>query len=61
MNGTAWTEQDDLSSNRSTLGGAGAGASSSLAIGGYTPSPAGSINTVEEFTADLANKTITSS
>ena len=57
-NGTAWTEQDDLSSARSTLGGSGSTAGSSLAFGGYEPP--GVINTVEIFTADLANKTITS-
>ena len=58
-NGTAWTEQDDLSSNRATLGGAGATASSSLAFGGYEPP--GVISTVEEFTANLGNKTISAS
>ena len=58
-NGTSWTEQDDLSSARSTLGGAGSTAGLSLAFGGYTPP--GNINTTEIFTADLANKTITAS
>jgi hypothetical protein len=59
-NGTSWTEQDDLSSARSTLGGSGATASSALAFGGYEPP--GVINTVEEFTAaDFLIKTVTTS
>ena len=55
--GTSWTEQDDLATARSTLGGAGATSSSALAFGGYAPP--GVQNATEEFTVPEANKTIT--
>ena len=54
-NGTAWTEVNDLSDARNQLGGAGSSSASALAFGGDTST------STEEFTADLANKTITTS
>ena len=58
-NGTSWTELNNLSTGRSALGGSPAGTSSSaLAYLGQTPS---ATTATEEWTADLSNKTITSS
>jgi len=57
-NGSTWTEVADLSTSRYGLGGSGNGSfASGLAFGGY-PGPK---NNTEEWTADLANKTITAS
>jgi hypothetical protein len=58
-NGTSWTERADLSTARHALGGTGIG-SSALAVGGEPPS-APDTNATEEWTAPLANKTITAS
>ena len=55
-NGTSWTEQNDLATARYLFAGAGTSASSALAFGGYTLK-----NQTEEWTANLANKTITAS
>jgi len=56
-NGSSWTEVNDLSTARYFHSGAGTGVSS-LAAGGSTGSDTGA---TEEFTAPLANKTITAS
>ena len=57
-NGSSWTELNDLATSRYGLGGStNGGAGSALAFGGF-PGPK---NNTEEFTANLANKTITSS
>jgi len=55
-NGTSWTEQNNLATARTILSGAGKSASSALAFGGYPQK-----NATEEWTANLANKTITTS
>jgi len=58
-NGSSWTELNNLSTARSGLSGSPAGTSSSaLAYLGQTPS---ATTATEEWTADLANKTITAS
>jgi len=54
--GTSWTELSDMGTARNTIGGAGASNSSGLAFGGTSTSAL-----TEEFTASLANKTITAS
>ena len=59
FNGTSWTELNDLSQSRRYAGGAGA-AISALALGGLNPSSS-ELSAVEEWTADIANTTITSS
>jgi len=57
-NGTSWTEQADLATGRRALGGANQGPSqASLAFGGFATDI---VAASEEFTAGLANKTITS-
>ena len=57
-NGSSWTEVADLSTSRYGLGGSTNGSSAlALGFGGY-PGPK---NNTEEWTADLANKTITAS
>ena len=56
-NGSTWTELNDLSTSRFGNSGGGGSTISGLAFGG-SPSPGGA---TEEFTAGLANKTITSS
>ena len=59
-NGSTWTEINDLGTGRQNIQSSGGNASSAataLASGGYN---AGT-NAVEEFTAPLANKTITAS
>jgi hypothetical protein len=58
-NGTSWTEVADLATAKHQLGGSGS-STSALAFGGETP-PSSLVNTTEEFTASLSNKTITSS
>jgi hypothetical protein len=57
--GTSWTERADLSTGRNTSAGAGAGSPATIAFGGTTASS--NTNASEEFTAPLANKTITAS
>jgi len=56
-NGSSWTELNDLSTGRSSVRSAGS-ASNCIANGGYTTTYS---NLTEEWTSDLANKTITSS
>ena len=56
-NGTSWTEMNDLSQARWGITGSGIGGASALATGGNQSPTAG----VEEWTASLANKTITTS
>ena len=58
-NGTSWTELNDLSSARRSPGFGGT-SSAALASGGYNHPP-GTLSVTEEFTAGLANKTITAS
>jgi len=58
-NGSSWTEVADLATAKHQLGGSGSSVSA-LAFGGETP-PSSLVNTTEEFTASLSNKTITSS
>ena len=60
-NGTSWSEINDLSTAReagSTTSGTGSTAASTLLAGGTTPSVQ---SATEEWTSDLANKTITAS
>ena len=57
--GTSWTEINNLSTGRSAPGSQGS-ATSAMVQGGYDGSGTG-IATTEIFTADLSNKTITSS
>ena len=57
--GSTWTEINDLSTARRNPGSGGT-SSSALAAGGYS-NPPGTFSATEEFTADLANKTITAS
>ena len=57
-NGTSWTEVNDLSSAVAYHSGAGSSFSAALSFGGSSPGVTGAS---EEFTASLANKTITSS
>ena len=57
-NGSSWTELADLSSAARSSGGAGSSSASALIFGGLNPS----VTTDSfEWTADLANKTVTSS
>ena len=55
-NGSTWSETTDLSTARTGIGGAGS-SSSAFAARGTPPA----VNITEEWTADLANKTITAS
>ena len=57
-NGSAWTEVGDLSTGRYGSGGSMSSSVATLASGGYTTT---AVTTTEEFTADLANSTITTS
>jgi hypothetical protein len=59
--GSSWTQlSGDLSTARGQFSGGGSGATSGVVFGGRTPSgPA--TNSTEEWTASLANKTITAS
>ena len=57
-NGSSWSELNDLSTSASAAGGNGS-SSSALQAGGYNGSTY--ITTTEEWTADLTNKTITTS
>ena len=59
-NGTSWTEVGDLGTSRGWTNGFGT-AKSAIAAGGYVNPPAGQTAVVEEWSVDLANKTITSS
>ena len=56
-NGTSWTELNNLSQARWGITGSGTGGASALATGGNQSPLAGT----EEWTASLANKTITAS
>ena len=56
--GTSWTERADLSTARYALTGCGTSGASALASGGNTPPDS---SATEEWTANLANKTITAS
>ena len=56
-NGSSWTELGDLGTARYSPGGAGS-TSSAIAFGGYTSTD---VANTEEWTAPLANFTITSS
>ena len=57
-NGTSWTELNDLSTAREGAApGSSFGTSNTFAAGGYN----GGTNAVEDWTASLANKTITAS
>ena len=58
--GTSWTEQNNLAQVRVTPSGSGTGATSALAFGGNGPGPTRYTDT-EQWTAPLANKTITTS
>jgi hypothetical protein len=58
-NGTSWTEVNDMATGRYMAGQTGGSASSGIFAGGNNGSAA--VATVEEWTADLANKTITAS
>ena len=57
-NGTSWSEVNDMSSARQYVKGGGT-ASSAIVLGGYITGPGASSDLTEEWTADLANKTIT--
>jgi len=57
-NGSTWTELADLSSAARSSGGSGSSSASALIFGGLNPS---ATTDSFEWTADLANKTITSS
>ena len=58
-NGTSWTERTEIQTRDNTIG-AGSGAVSGFIAGGGT-SPGAMSTSTEEWTAPLANKTITSS
>ena len=58
-NGSSWTEVSDLGTARKLTGQTGGTAGSGIMAGGR--SPAGNLATSEEWTAPLANKTITTS
>ena len=57
-NGSTWTERADLSTSRYAAGAGGASSASAIYFGGDTTAP---VANTEEWTADLANKTITAS
>ena len=57
-NGTSWTEVADLSTGKNTSAGVGASGLSAMNVAGDGPSVT---NTVEEWTVNLGNKTITTS
>ena len=57
-NGTSWTEQNNLAQARVTPSGSGTNATSALAFGGNGPGTTRYTDT-EQWTAPLANKTIT--
>ena len=63
-NGASWSEIAEMANSRASAQGTGS-ALAGFAIGGYNPADAPGYDTeankTEEFTADLANKTITSS
>ena len=59
-NGTSWSEVNDMSSPRQYVKGGGT-ASSAIVLGGYIEGPGAASDLTEEWTADLANKTITAS
>ena len=58
-NGSTWTEINDLATARRSSGSGGV-SSAALCAGGYN-NPPGNLSNTEEFTAGLANKTITTS
>jgi hypothetical protein len=57
-NGSSWSELAELSSNRFQMGGAGTSGTGALSFGG-APNPVAT--STEEWTVNLANKTITAS
>ena len=57
-NGSAWPEVGDLSTGRYGPGGSMNSSVATLASGGYTTT---AVTTTEEFTADIANSTVTTS
>ena len=59
-NGTAWTEVNNMSFSSASRKGTPASTSVATLASGGTPGP-GDVTTTEEWTASLANKTITSS
>ena len=59
-NGTSWTEIADLSTARGASGTCNTSATATFVAGGRNASSA-KVATTEEFTVDLANKTITTS
>jgi hypothetical protein len=56
--GSTWTERADLSTSRYAVGAGGASSASAIVFGGDTTAP---VANTEEWTANLANKTITAS
>ena len=58
-NGTSWTEVNDLSTARNATKGTNSTAGTAACFSGENPS--GVLNSTEEFSAPLANKTITAS
>jgi hypothetical protein len=58
-NGTAWTEVADISTGNNSP--AGFGGSGTSCISSFGNSPGSLLATAEEFSAGLANKTITAS
>ena len=59
--GSSWTQlSGDLSTARGQISGGGSGATSGVLFGGRTP-PGPATAATEEWTAGLANKTITAS
>ena len=61
-NGSSWTEVNDMATGRSETGNSSSSSAvSGLVAGGRESSPGAGINSTEEWTANLANKTITAS
>jgi len=61
-NGSSWTEVNDMATGRSETGNSNSSSAvSGLVAGGREASPGAGINSTEEWTASLANKTITAS
>tara|TARA_A100001011_G_scaffold229340_1_gene237458 strand:+ start:153 stop:2033 length:1881 start_codon:yes stop_codon:yes gene_type:complete len=58
FNGSTWSEVADLATGRQYLQGGGSSASGAIGVGGYGP-PGSTTAETEEWTAPLANKTIT--
>ena len=58
--GSSWTERADLSAGRYGNGAFGSNATQAIYAGGVSP-PSSVVASGEQWTADLANKTITAS